>query len=182
MKRRRGRTVRALLDEAVEKFEEAGLSYGHGTTNALDEAAWLTLHALGLPVDQLHPHLDTTLDDVQWEAAQTLIDRRVRTRKPAAYLTHEAWLGPYRFYVDERVIVPRSFIAELLIRRARPGEDPDSGISRPGLDSRLLGGNESRVLDLPRHPRRPGVSRGEGRCRGFVRRGARGGEAQRGRL
>jgi len=146
--RRKGRTVRALLDEAVEKFEEAGLSYGHGTTNALDEAAWLTLHALGLPLDQLHPHLDTTLDDVQWEAAQTLIDRRVRTRKPAAYLTHEAWLGPYRFYVDERVIVPRSFIAELLIRRPRAGEEPDNGLSRLGLDSRLLANDSTRVLDL----------------------------------
>jgi ribosomal protein L3 glutamine methyltransferase len=108
------RTVRALLEAAVARFEKAGLSYGHGTTNAVDEAAWLILHALGLPLGDIGPHLDRDVDDAQWAAARALIDRRVRTRKPAAYLTHEAWLGPYRFHVDERVIVPRSFIFELL--------------------------------------------------------------------
>ncbi|HUL57378.1 MAG TPA: 50S ribosomal protein L3 N(5)-glutamine methyltransferase [Usitatibacter sp.] len=108
------RTVRALLAYAVERFEKAGLSYGHGTANALDEAAWLILHSLGLPLDELNPHLDEPLGDAQWRAARALIEKRVRTRKPAAYLTHEAWLGKHRFYVDERVIVPRSFIAELL--------------------------------------------------------------------
>jgi len=108
------RTVRALLAYAVERFEKAGLSYGHGTANALDEAAWLILHSLGLPLDELNPHLDEPLGDAQWRAARALIEKRVRTRKPTAYLTHEAWLGKHRFYVDERVIVPRSFIAELL--------------------------------------------------------------------
>ncbi|MGE5097051.1 MAG: 50S ribosomal protein L3 N(5)-glutamine methyltransferase, partial [Betaproteobacteria bacterium] len=108
------RTVRALLEETVERFEQAGLGYGHGTTNAVDEAAWLILHALGHPLNELHPHLDDALDESQWKSARALVDRRVRTRKPAAYLTHEAWLGPHSFYVDERVIVPRSFIAELL--------------------------------------------------------------------
>ncbi len=108
------KTVRALLDDAIGKFERAELSYGHGTTNALDEAAWLILHALGLPHDELNPHLDTPLAESRWKAARALVDKRVRTRKPAAYLIHEAWLGPHRFYVDERVIVPRSFIAELL--------------------------------------------------------------------
>ncbi len=110
----RARTVRGLLEYAVAKFEAAGLAYGHGTTNALDEAAWLILHALGLPLGELNPHLDEPLADEGYRAAKALIDQRVRTRKPAAYLTHEAWLGPHRFYVDERVIVPRSFIAELL--------------------------------------------------------------------
>ena len=113
------RTVRALLEQAVERFEQASLSYGHGTANALDEAAWLILHALGLPLDALNPHLDDPLGDGQWKAARDLIDRRIRTRKPAAYLLHEAWLGPHRFYVDERVIVPRSFIAELMLKPGR---------------------------------------------------------------
>ncbi len=109
-------TVRALLAYAIERFDRAGLSYGHGTANALDEAAWLILHALGLPPANLDAHLDKPLAASQWKAAKALVDERVRTRKPAAYLMHEAWLGPHRFYVDERVIVPRSFIAELLNR------------------------------------------------------------------
>jgi ribosomal protein L3 glutamine methyltransferase len=130
------RTVRALLSYGVELFERAGLSYGHGTTNALDEAAWLILHSLGLPLTELNPHLDRPLTESQYRSAKALLDRRVRTRKPAAYLTHEAWLGPHRFYVDERVIVPRSFIAELLNR----GQTP---IFR-GPENRGL----SRILDL----------------------------------
>ena len=108
------RTVRALVSYAIDEFEKAGLSYGHGTANALDEAAWLILHSLGLPPVNLDAHLDTPLTAAQVKAARALLDARVRTRKPAAYLIHEAWLGPHRFYVDERVIVPRSFIAELL--------------------------------------------------------------------
>ena len=108
------RTVRALLAHGVERFEKAGLAYGHGTTNALDEAAWLILHSLGLPPYELHPHLDEPVGAAQWTAAKALLERRVRTRKPAAYLLNEAWLGDKRFYVDERVIVPRSYIAELL--------------------------------------------------------------------
>jgi len=108
------KTVRALLRYGVEKFESSGISYGHGTTNALDEAGWLILHALGLPPHELNSHLDRPLAESQVKAAKALLDRRVRTRKPAAYLIHEAWLGPHRFYVDERVIVPRSYIAELM--------------------------------------------------------------------
>ncbi len=118
-------TVRTLLDEAIGKLERAGLSYGHGTTNALDEAAWLILRSLGLPPDDLSSHLDDTLTPAESAAARKLIDRRIRTRKPAAYLLHEAWLGPHRFYVDERVIVPRSYIAELL--RVRPLFEPKRG-------------------------------------------------------
>jgi ribosomal protein L3 glutamine methyltransferase len=107
-------TVKSLLAYAVDSFEEAQLSYGHGTANALDEAAWLILHSLGLPPVDLNAHLDDRLAAPQAKAAKALLDARVRTRKPAAYLIHEAWLGKHRFYVDERVIVPRSFIAELL--------------------------------------------------------------------
>jgi ribosomal protein L3 glutamine methyltransferase len=107
-------TARALLAYGIEEFERAELSYGHGTANALDEAAWLILHSLGLPPANLDAHLDEPLNPAQVKAARSLLDERVRTRKPAAYLIHEAWLGPHRFYVDERVIVPRSFIAELL--------------------------------------------------------------------
>ena len=120
-------TVRALLDYGIERFESADISYGHGTANALDEAAWLVLHALGLPPRNLNRYLEQVLTDSQAEAARSLIDRRVKTRKPAAYLIHEAWLGAHRFYVDERVIVPRSFIAELLDRGRsgdRAGSDP----------------------------------------------------------
>jgi ribosomal protein L3 glutamine methyltransferase len=110
------RTVRALLEYGIERFERAQLSYGHGTNNALDEAAWLVLHALGLPLTDLNANLDRPLTPAQHAKAKALLDERVRTRKPAAYLTHEAWLGPYRFHVDERVIVPRSFIFEWLTR------------------------------------------------------------------
>lgn len=106
------RTLRALLAHGVRRLEAAGVSFGHGTTNALDESAWLLLHALGLGPHELNAHLDRPVDEATWRAARALIERRVRTRKPAAYLLNEAWLGPHRFYVDERVIVPRSFIAE----------------------------------------------------------------------
>lgn len=115
------RTLRALLAYAIRRFETAGLSYGHGTTNALDEAAWLLLRALDLPPDALNPHLDTPLSEARYAAARRLVERRVRTRKPAAYLLHEAWLGPHRFYVDERVIVPRSYISELLLNEKGVG-------------------------------------------------------------
>ena len=102
-----------LVEMAARRLDAAGLSYGHGTSNALEEAAWIVLHAAGLPVDALDRHLDDRLDSKRAAAAQALIEERVRTRKPAAYLLKEAWLGPHRFYVDERVIVPRSFIAEI---------------------------------------------------------------------
>jgi ribosomal protein L3 glutamine methyltransferase len=115
------KTLRSLLAYGIRKFETAGIVFGHGTTNALDEAAWLILHAVGLPLDELNPHLDKPLPDGRYKAAKALLDERVRTRKPAAYLIHEAWLGPHRFYVDERVIVPRSFIAELLEEKMGSG-------------------------------------------------------------
>ncbi len=116
----KGLTVRSLVLDAAARLEEAGVSFGHGTTNAIDEAAWLVLHSLGLPVSELGPYLDLAVDAGRAKAAKALVAKRIRTRKPAAYLLKEAWLGPHRFYVDERVIVPRSFIAELLRPRLVP--------------------------------------------------------------
>ncbi|MGE0355350.1 MAG: 50S ribosomal protein L3 N(5)-glutamine methyltransferase [Burkholderiales bacterium] len=116
----KGLNVRGLVLDAAAQFERAGVSFGHGTTNAIDEAAWLVLHSLGLPVSELGPHLDLAVDAERARKAQALVAKRIRTRKPAAYLLKEAWLGPHRFHVDERVIVPRSFIAELLRARLAP--------------------------------------------------------------
>ncbi|MGH8757608.1 MAG: 50S ribosomal protein L3 N(5)-glutamine methyltransferase, partial [Burkholderiales bacterium] len=114
------RTVRDLLRFAVNQFNQAGLSFGHGTHNARDEAAYLILHTLQLPLDQLEPFLDTPLTRKQITAVLDILRQRVTKKIPAAYLTHEAWLGNLRFYVDQRVIVPRSFIAELLRTRLKP--------------------------------------------------------------
>ena len=144
---RQPRTVRTLLEHGVEAFEKSGLSYGHGTTNALDEAAWLILRALGLPPHDLNAHLDRKLDAAQFAAARALLDRRVATRTPAAYLLNEAWLGPHRFYVDERVIVPRSFIAELL-------RDTKWGPGEPATVLDLCTGSGClAILAALRHPR-----------------------------
>ncbi|APW42771.1 50S ribosomal protein L3 N(5)-glutamine methyltransferase [Rhodoferax saidenbachensis] len=113
-------TLRELIESSAARLTQAGVSFGHGTTNAFDEAAWLVLWSMGLP-------LDTPLDDgpdseskrpvapVESARAATLLEARISTRKPAAYLTQEAWLQGVAFYVDERVIVPRSLIAELLV-------------------------------------------------------------------
>lgn len=108
------RTVRDLIRFGTSRFIEAGLAFGHGSDNAFDESVYLVLHALHLPPERLEPFLDARLTDTEIGEALELIERRVTERKPAAYLTREAWLGDFRFYVDERVIVPRSFIAELL--------------------------------------------------------------------
>lgn len=121
------RTVRDLIRYAVSAFNRAGLSFGHGTDNAFDEAAYLVLHSLHLPVDRLEPFLDAALSRSEIDAALTLIHQRIEKRLPAAYLTNEAWLGGFRFYVDERVIVPRSHIAELLHEQLSPWiTDPDA--------------------------------------------------------
>lgn len=107
-------TLRQVLSKAARRLEAARVSYGHGTTNAHDEAAWLAMHALALAFEKLDSRLDLPLAPGEVDRIIALIDERIRTRKPAAYLTREAWLGEHRFYVDERVIVPRSYIAELL--------------------------------------------------------------------
>lgn len=107
-------TVRDWLRYAVSRFSEAGLVYGHGTASALDEAAFLILHTLHLPIDQLDPWLDARLTLAERQAVGAIIANRISTRKPASYLTNEAWVQRHAFYVDERVIVPRSYIGELL--------------------------------------------------------------------
>lgn len=107
-------TVRDLLRFAVSRFQEGNLYFGHGSENAYDEAAYLILHALHLPLDKLEPFLDAKLTHEERKNVISLLEKRAIQRIPAAYLTKEAWLGDFRFYVDERVIVPRSFIAEFL--------------------------------------------------------------------
>jgi ribosomal protein L3 glutamine methyltransferase len=118
--RGRAQTLRVLLRDGARRLNAARVSYGHGTTNAHDEAAWLALHALNLPFEALDRNLDRALSANEVRRVAALIGERIRTRLPAAYLVKEAWLGKYRFYVDERVIVPRSFIAELLNDRLAP--------------------------------------------------------------
>ena len=133
-----GGTVAALVQSGADLLTAAGVSFGHGTTNADDEAAWLVLWRLGLPLDS---DLGDRPDSVAKKAVApdelalvaTLFDERIRTRKPAAYLTREAWLQGVPFYVDERAIVPRSFIAELLA---------------DGSIDDFLGEHTRRVLDL----------------------------------
>ncbi len=113
-------TLRDWLRYAVSTFTEAELTFGHGSENAYDEAAYLLLHTLHLPLDTLEPFLDAKLTAQEKTTLLDIFQRRVEQRIPAAYLTHEAWLGEFKFYVDERVIVPRSFIAELLRERLLP--------------------------------------------------------------
>jgi len=113
-------TLRDWLRYAVSTFTEAELTFGHGSLSAYDEAAYLILHTLHLPLDTLDPFLDANLTAQEKASLLELLKRRVEQKIPAAYLTHEAWLGEFKFYVDERVIVPRSFIAELLRERLFP--------------------------------------------------------------
>ncbi len=120
-------TIRDLLRYAVTRFNSTGLFFGHGSNNPFDEAAYLILHTLKLPLDKLEPFLDAHLLPGEITDVLQVIERRTSERVPAAYLTNEAWLGDYRFYVDERVIVPRSFIAELIPEQFAPWiEDPEA--------------------------------------------------------
>jgi ribosomal protein L3 glutamine methyltransferase len=107
-------TVRDWLRWAVSRFNEAGLHFGHGTHNAWDEAVWIVLATLHLPRDTLEPFLDARLTSSERHALLERLQQRVVHRLPAAYLLNEAWLGEFRFHVDPRVIVPRSYFAELL--------------------------------------------------------------------
>lgn len=109
-------TIRDWLRYAVTSMTRAGLVYGHGSENAVDEAAFLILAMLDLPIEDINPWLDCRLASAEREAIDHLVSARIATRKPAAYLTNRAYIQGYRFYVDERVIVPRSFIGELLAR------------------------------------------------------------------
>lgn len=128
-------TIRDWLRWAVSRFSEAQLHFGHGCARAYDEAAYLILHTLHLPIDQLEPFLDARLTEEEKAALYTILKARVETRKPAPYLTHEAWLKDFRFYVDERTIVPRSLIAEMLL-------DDDISFIQPWIDT---------MPDTPRH-------------------------------
>jgi len=115
-----GATVGALIQSGAEQLAQAGVAFGHGTTNAWDEAAWLVLWRLGLALDSVLEEgvadsvANRTVTPANQALVATLFEERIATRKPAAYLTREAWLQGVPFYVDERAIVPRSFIAELL--------------------------------------------------------------------
>ena len=114
-------TVGALVESGALQLEAAGVAFGHGTTNARDEATWLVLWRLGLPLDSAldgeseHSIQKMAVTPAQQALVAMLFDERIRSRKPAAYLTREAWLQGVPFYVDERAIVPRSFIAELIV-------------------------------------------------------------------
>jgi ribosomal protein L3 glutamine methyltransferase len=114
----------------VRRLRAARVAYGHGTTNARDEAAWLALHALKLPLAATPAVLALPVGERQARRVLALLEKRIRSRKPAAYLTREAWLASLPFYVDERVIVPRSHIADLLADRLAPW-------ARPGVKSVL---------------------------------------------
>jgi len=126
-------TLIACIEAQAARLSTAGVSFGHGTTNAFDEAAWLVLWRVGLPLDALDEHAEQDLTPQQMAEIETLVSERINSRKPAAYLTREAWLQGVAFYVDERAIVPRSFIAELI---ADASIDP------------WLAEDSSRVLDL----------------------------------
>jgi ribosomal protein L3 glutamine methyltransferase len=126
-------TVISVIEAGAQQLEAAQLAYGHGTTNAFDEAAWLVLWRLGLPLDDLDSVAERAVTPEEQAQIAELLRQRISTRKPAAYLTHEAWLQGVPFYVDERAIVPRSFIAELLA---------------DGTIDAWLGEHTRRVLDL----------------------------------
>ncbi|MER1968619.1 50S ribosomal protein L3 N(5)-glutamine methyltransferase [Castellaniella sp. GW247-6E4] len=123
-------TLRDLLRWSISRFRAAGLHFGHGSDNAWDEAAYLLLHGLHLPLDTLEPFLDARLLERERQRCIDLIQQRIITRKPAAYLTGEAWLQGRRFLVDERVIVPRSPIAELLSQALSPWVAEPESVSR----------------------------------------------------
>lgn len=117
------KTVRDFIRYGVSRFNRADLTYGHGTTNAFDEAVFMVLETLKLPIDQLDPYLEARLTRSERQAVASIIDARVTTRKPAPYLTNSAYIQGVPFYVDERVIVPRSYIGELLFSEMFGGED-----------------------------------------------------------
>ncbi len=117
------RTIRDFLRWALTEFRKAKLSHGHGTTSAIDEAAFLILETLNLPVDDINPWLDATLLPDERSALAEIIRKRIDTRLPAAYLVQRAYIHGVPFYVDERVIVPRSYIGELMFSGIFGGED-----------------------------------------------------------
>jgi len=132
------RTVRDWIRYAVSRFSAAELAYGHGTASAFEEACYLVLHTLYLPIDQLEPWLDARLLPSERRAVCAKIERRIATRMPAAYLTRQAWIQRHPFYVDERVIVPRSYIGELLCQQIdAPSESWHLGFDPAGAATAL---------------------------------------------
>lgn len=130
-------TIRDHLRLAVSRFSAAGIAFGHGTGSALDEAAFLILEALRLPVDDINPWLEARLLPDEAARLRTLIEARIATRKPAAYLLNKAYIRGIPFYVDERVIVPRSYLGELMLGGGIAG--PESGlIAEPRAVRRVL--------------------------------------------
>ena len=122
-------TPRDLLRYATTRFNTEKLFFGHGSAEAFDEAAYLILHTLKLPLDKLEPFLDARLLPQEVQQVLAVIERRATDRIPAAYITNEAWLGTYSFYVDERTIVPRSYIAELIPDYFAPWVNNPDGIA-----------------------------------------------------
>ncbi|MEO5694794.1 MAG: 50S ribosomal protein L3 N(5)-glutamine methyltransferase [Usitatibacter sp.] len=120
----RKRRIGDAVADAAERLDDAGVVFGHGTVESGQEALWLTAHVLGLSWDALDKALDDPMDAGDEARLRALVDRRIATRKPAAYLLNEAWLGRHKFYVDERVIVPRSLIFELLRVDPKTGDAP----------------------------------------------------------
>lgn len=141
-------TIRDVLRFAVSRFNEAELFFGHGSDNAHDEAAYLILHTLHLPLDVLEPYLDARLLPKEKQRLLHLIERRVNERIPVAYLTQQAWQGEFEFYVDERVIVPRSFVYELLGEGLRPCIEYDELVHR-ALD--LCTGSGCLAIQMAHH-------------------------------
>ena len=136
--------VLELIERSSARLEKAGVSFGHGTTNAFDEAAWLVLWRLGRPLDALDDVAEQLLSAEQCAAVEALVEQRIATRQPAAYLTGEAWLQGVPFFVDARTIVPRSLIAEVMCDGTldawlEAGQEP-----RPETDE----ARAPRVLDL----------------------------------
>ncbi|MDQ7989409.1 MAG: 50S ribosomal protein L3 N(5)-glutamine methyltransferase [Candidatus Dactylopiibacterium sp.] len=123
-------TVRDLVRYATSRFNRAGLFFGHGSNDAFDEAVYLVLRTLHLPLDRLEPFFDACIPADERSEVLDIIERRVSERIPAAYLTREAWLGDFRFYVDERVIVPRSYCFELLEAGLSPWIADPEGVTR----------------------------------------------------
>ncbi|ODU08204.1 MAG: ribosomal protein L3 N(5)-glutamine methyltransferase [Rubrivivax sp. SCN 71-131] len=126
-------TLMEMVERAAARLDAAGASFGHGTTRAFDEAAWLVLWRLGLPLDALEEVAERRLSGAEEAALDALVGERIATRKPAAYLTGEAWLQGLPFFVDERVIVPRSPLAEVIVE---------------GLAEPWLAAPPARILDL----------------------------------
>jgi ribosomal protein L3 glutamine methyltransferase len=128
------RTIRDILRFAVTSFNKAGLAHGHGTTSPIDEAAFLILETLKLPVDDINPWADAALTEAELQALLALIDKRIKTRKPAAYLVNKTYMQGVPFYVDERVIVPRSYIGEMMAKGLLADLDIDIGAVQKVLD------------------------------------------------